>query len=203
MMHHSVMSYPDADHLASCLDHIRNAPRDSGRVELLVRRPALGEREVLARAELDQSVGVVGDTWSVRPSKKTPDGSPHPGMQVALMSARAIHALAGDRERWPIAGDNLFVDLDLGVDNLPPGSRLAIGTAVLEVTEPPHNGCAKFAERFGPAAMRWLHDDEGLRLRLRGIYTRVAVPGSIAVGDAIRVERAQISASSSMSIGSM
>lgn len=194
-----MIAHPDAAHLAACLDDIRCAPREAGRVELVVRRPAVGEREVVDRAELDLSVGVVGDTWSVRPSKKTPDGSPHPGMQVTLMSARAIRAVAGDRERWPIAGDNFFVDLDLSEANLPVGTRLAIGTAVLEVTAEPHNGCAKFTERFGAAAMRWLHDEVGRRLRLRGIHARVVVPGSIAVGDAIRVERAR----SSASIGSM
>lgn len=183
------MPHPDAAHLEACLDHIRASPREVGTVELLVRRPGFGEREVIEIATLDSELGVVGDTWHVRPSKKTPDGSPHPGMQVTLMNARSIAAIAGDREAWPLAGDNLFVDLDLSEANLPIGSRLAIGSAVVEVTEAPHNGCAKFTDRFGSDATRWLNSTEGRRLKLRGVHARVAIAGTIARGDRITVER--------------
>jgi hypothetical protein len=138
-----------AAELEATLDTIRAAPRDVGVVELIVRRPAVGEREILEEATIDPAVGVVGDTWNVRPSSKTPDRSPHPEKQVTLMGVRAIAAVAGDREHGPMAGDQLFVDLDLGLENLPPGTRLAAGTAVLEVSAAPHTGCAKFTERFG------------------------------------------------------
>ena len=138
------------DELHAGLDAVRSSPKDSGTLELIVRRPAVGERELLDEGELDLRVGLVGDTWIDRGSKKTPDGSSHPEMQLNVMNASAaLLVAAGDAGRPALAGDQLFVDLDLSETNLPPGTRLAIGDAVIEITAEPHRGCAKFSERFG------------------------------------------------------
>lgn len=169
--------------LEADLDEIRRSPADDGVLELIVRRPAVDEREVLDHGELDPAAGLVGDSWRTRGSSRTADGSPHPDMQINVMNARAIALLAQDKGRWPLAGDQLYLDLDLSVDNLPPGTRLALGSAVIEVTAQPHTGCKKFAARFGQDAIRFIHSPEGKRLRLRGLNAKVVRPGTISVGD--------------------
>jgi hypothetical protein len=168
------------------VDDVRGAPADAGRVEMIVRRPAVDEREVLAEAELDPTIGLRGDTWRDRGSSSTPDGAANPAAQITVMSARAAALIAGDRDRWPLAGDQLYVDLDLGGDNLPPGTRLSLGTAVLEVSAKPHTGCKKFAARFGQDAARFVNSPVGKELNLRGINTRVVVAGTVRVGDVVR-----------------
>lgn len=179
----------DTAELHAGVDEIRGAPREVGRLELIVRRPAVDEREVLEEGRLDESEGLVGDTWSVRPSNRTDDGGPHPDMQLNVMSSRAAALIAGPRERWPLAGDQLYVDLDLSDATVPPGTRLRIGSAVVEVTDQPHRGCAKFAVRFGQEAVRFVNSDVGRELRLRGINAKVVVGGRIAQGDPVVVER--------------
>ena len=175
------------EQLDAALDHIRRSPVGTGSVELLVRRPRLQWREVLDAAELDTTVGLVGDTWAKRPSKTSVDGGPHPFMQLNLMNSRAIAAIAGDDPSWwPLAGDQLYVDMALGADALPPGTQLAIGTAVIEVSAEPHRGCAKFSKRFGPAATRWVNTAVGIELNLRGINAFVVEPGTVVVGDHVR-----------------
>jgi hypothetical protein len=178
--------YVDAEELEAGLDHIRRAPAAEGTVELIVRRPATDEREVLEEGVLDSDEGLVGDCWRFRGSSRTPDRSAHPGMQVTLMNARVTALVAGDRERWPLAGDQLYVDLDLSTENLPAGTRLAVGSAVLEVTDQLHTGCAKFTYRFGSAAIRFVNSKPGRALRLRGMYAKVLEPGTVRPGDAIR-----------------
>jgi MOSC domain-containing protein YiiM len=172
--------------LDSGLDHVRCSPCDVGRVELIVRRPAVNEREVLSEGALDLAVGLVGDTWSVRPSIATPDRSPHPEKQLNVMNARVVALLAGSEDRWALSGDQLYVDLDLSEANLPAGTRLALGSAVIEVTPPPHLGCEKFAARFGTEAWRWVNSPVGRALRLRGLCAKVVVPGTVRQGDAVR-----------------
>ena len=175
------------DDLHAALDTIRQAPRDDGRVEMIVRRPGVGQREVLDQGLLDLREGLVGDNWQHRGSSRTPDGSPHPDMQINVMSARVIAVVAGDRARWPLAGDQLYVDLDLSEANLPAGTRLIMGAAVLEVTPQPHTGCGKFVERFGLDAMKFVNSPIGRELHLRGINARVVTPGVVRIGDRVRV----------------
>jgi len=171
--------------LEESLDHIRAAPADGGTVELIARRPGEDEREVLTEARLDTVEGLVGDTWRVRGSSRTPDGGPNPEAQLTLMNARAAAAIAGDRERWPLAGDQLYVDFDISRANLPAGSRVQIGSAVIEFSEPPHTGCAKFSARFGVDALKFVNSPTGRELRLRGANCRVVIAGTVRPGDTI------------------
>jgi hypothetical protein len=176
----------DLDRLQATLAHLRAAPADRGVLELIVRRPAVDEREVVEQATLDLLEGLLGDTWRVRPSRFTPDGSANPDAQLTLMNVRVAALVAGAPERIPLAGDQLYVDLDLSVANLPAGSRLALGEAVVEITAPPHTGCAKFQARFGNDALRFVNSPEGRALRLRGANAKVIVPGAVRRGDEVR-----------------
>jgi len=180
------MEHPTADALQAGLDQIRRSPADGGRVDLIVRRPAENAREVLVEGTLDRAEGLVGDTWRTRPGGMTRDGSPHPDLQLTVMDSRVAALLAGQADRWQLAGDQLYVDLDLSQANLPPGTRLALGSAVIEISQPPHRGCKKFAERFGQDALRFVNSPEGRELRLRGVNAKVVVAGTICVGDAVR-----------------
>jgi hypothetical protein len=173
------------DELERGLAHIQGSPQDEGVVEMIVCRPAQGAREVLQVGELDPIEGLVGDGWRSRGSSRTPDGSAHPDMQIAIMSVRVIDLIAGDRSRWALAGDQLFLDLDLGRENLPPGTRLAMGTAIVEITAKPHNGCKKFAERFGVDAVAFLSDRRYRHLELRGIYAKVVHRGRLRLHDTV------------------
>jgi MOSC domain-containing protein YiiM len=167
------------------LADVRAAPREQGTVELIVRRPAIDEREVVDEAELDLEEGLVGDNWRARGRS----GGRRPAnteAQITVMSSRAIALAAGDREQWALAGDQLYVDLDLSGDNLPPGTRLEIGSAVIEVTAEPHTGCKKFAARFGLEMLDVFNSPEGRALNLRGINTRVVQPGMVRAGDTTR-----------------
>ena len=172
--------------LEAGLDDVRTSPKEEGVLQLIVRRPERGERELVDEGSLDTVVGLVGDNWQTRGSTGTPDGSADPELQVTLMSSRAADLVTGGRDRWHIAGDQLFVDLDLGGENLPPGTRLAIGTAVLEVSVKPHTGCAKFSGRFGTDALRLVSSALGQELCLRGINTKVVQSGDIRVGTPFR-----------------
>jgi len=164
---------------------VLEAPPDGGTVELLVVRPEPGSRRVVTEVEVDPAVGIVGDCWLRRGSRRTPDGAADPRMQVTLVNARFVALIAGDRSRWPLAGDQVYVDLELGGVNLPPGTRLALGTSVLEVADAPHTGCAKFAERFGADAARFVNSALGRAHNLRGINTRVVTGGVARTGDVV------------------
>lgn len=181
----STVKHLDLDALRAGLPHIAAAPADNGRLDLIVARPAENARTTLETATLTPADGLVGDTWRQRPSSATPDHSAHPERQITLMNARAIQLMAQSRERWPLAGDQLFVDLDLSPENLPPGQRLRVGTAVLEITDQAHRGCLKFAQRFGSDALKFVNQD-GWPLRLRGIYAQVVQSGNITTGDTIQ-----------------
>jgi MOSC domain-containing protein YiiM len=164
--------------LEAGLDEIRQAPLDEGRVELVVRRPVEDEREILTEAYLDLAEGLVGDDWLRR--------SGNPEAQVTVMNARFAALIAYSRDRWPLAGDQLYVDLNLGGANLPIGSQFEIGTAVLEVSPKPHRGCKKFAARFGLDALRFVNSETGYALNLRGINARVVRSGVVRPGDTVR-----------------
>jgi MOSC domain-containing protein YiiM len=174
------------EELHTGLDEIRRSPRDEGTLALIVRRPGIDEREVLEHGELDVVQGLVGDSWRRRGSSRSIDGGPHPDMQLNIMNARAVALVAQSPDRWQLAGDQLFVDLDLSPANLPPGTRLAIGSAIVEVTAEPHTGCGKFVSRFGVDAMKFVNSTIGRELSLRGINAKVVQPGAIRVGDAVR-----------------
>lgn len=175
---------PTLAQLDAGVAHLAESPTEEGTVELVLRRPAVGDREVLAAAELRVGVGVVGDNYLERGSTMTPDGAAHPDAQLNIMSSRAVDLVAGGaRDRWALAGDQLFVDLDLSVDNLPVGTRLRVGTAVIEVAAKPHTGCAKFRERFGIDAARWVNQET--EQRRRGLCAKVVADGTVRPGDAI------------------
>lgn len=167
------------------IDDIRSSPVGRGTLELIARRPGFGTREVLEEAEIDLTVGLVGDTWKRRTSRSTPDRRANPLKQITVMNARAAAAIAGSRDRWPLAGDQLYVDMDLSLENLPPGSVLRIGGVLLEVSPKPHRGCAKFSARFGPEALALVNSDEGRAARLRGLNARVIGGGAVRVDDRV------------------
>jgi hypothetical protein len=141
---------------------------------------------VLEQAELDLVQGLVGDTWNRRRSKSTPDGSPNIEMQITVISSRAAALVAREKDRWRLAGDQLYIDMDLSAENLPAGTCLALGSAVIEVTAPPHLGCQKFVARFGMEAMKFVNSPVGRELRLRGLHARVVQPGQIRTGEIVR-----------------
>lgn len=169
------------------LNRLGKSPQNEGRVELILRRPDLGEREVLQEAQLDIAEGLLGDNWKARGSRHTEDGSAKIECQIAIMNSRVIQAITQDKTRWALAGDQLFLDFDISSDNLKAGDRLAIGTAILEVTPEPHNGCGKFSERFGSAATRLVNSKESREGgHYRGINTRIVQSGTIRQGDVVK-----------------
>ena len=164
--------------LEAGIGEIRRSPADVGTVELIVRRPAENERETLGEARLDTTQGVVGDGWLV--------GDGDVRRQVTAMNARVVALLAGSRDRWPLAGDQLYLEFDLSAENMPPGTRVEVGAAILEVSSVPHRGCKKFAARYGLDALRFVNSRTGRALNLRGINTRVVRGGVVRAGDTVR-----------------
>jgi hypothetical protein len=174
------------EELEAGLDFIRQSPKDGGALELIVCRPQVDKRETLATGHLNLVSGLEGDNWKARGSSATPDGFAHPDAQLTLMNSRTIALIAGDRERWPLAGDQLYIDFDLSTENLPPGTQLAIGEAVIEVSAKPHTGCSKFVSRFGIDAQKFVNSPVGKQLHLRGINAKIIRAGCICVGDVVR-----------------
>lgn len=171
------------EELDAHLAELRGLPTDRGTLELIVVRPSEGERETPERAEITIEDGLVGDRWVPFVEE---DGSLGREAQLTIASTHLLGLIA-EPERWALAGDNLLVDMGLAMDGLPAGSRLAIGdTLVVQISELPHTGCAKFSARFGADALRFINSPEGRRLRLRGVNAKVIVPGTISVGDPIR-----------------
>jgi hypothetical protein len=182
-----VTVYVEDDQLAAGLEHILAAPAEIGTVELVVRRPVEGERELLEEGELDLEHGLIGDRW--RPASPGAYGADDDGRaaQITLMNARVVDLVAGGaRERWALAGDQLYVDFDLGAENLPAGTHIQVGSAILEVSGLPHTGCAKFTARFGSAATRFINAKPNRDFRLRGMNTRIVTPGTVRPGDTIQ-----------------
>jgi hypothetical protein len=172
--------------LESELDKIRQSSADKGVIQLMVRRPLVGEREVLAECELSLEEGLVGDSWLAWAKQSKYDEATNLGMQVTIMNARAIALIAQTEDRWPLAGDQFYVDMDLSQGNLPAGTKLEIGSAVVEVSAVPHTGCKLFAQRYGTDAVKFVNSPVGKQLRLRGLNARVIRPGTVRVGDIVR-----------------
>ncbi len=179
------MEHLTTEQLEAGLGHVRASPADNGTLELIVQRPEVEARVVLDEAELNQAEGLAGDNWNQRASKRTEDGGPHPDMQLNLMNSRILSLIAQSPERMALSGDQLVVDLDLSDANLAPWTKLAIGSAVIEITDQPHRGCAKFTKRFGLDAHRFVNSELGEELHLRGVNARVITPGTIRRGDTI------------------
>jgi hypothetical protein len=175
--------------LEAGLADVRRSPSDAGRLELIVRRPAVGEREELTEAVLDVDDGLVGDSWLTRGSSSMPDGSANPKAQLTLINVRLAGLVAVNPDRIPLAGDQLYVDLDLSGDNLPPGTRLRIGSSVIEVSDEPHTGCRKFFDRFGRDAHLFVNAKANRGLNLRGINAVVVQGGVVRRGDAVTKAR--------------
>ena len=176
----------NTDELEAGLEEALTSPTDEGIVNLIVCRPDVGQRKVLQSAEFSLEIGLVGDNWSKKPYSKSPDGGPHPEMQVTMINSRVLDLItAGDSSRMAVPGDQLVVDFDLSRENIPPGTKLNIGSAIIEVTEAPHTGCAQFVGWFGADAMRFVNSSRGRELCLRGINSKVVHPGVISQGDKI------------------
>ena len=174
------------DQLNSGLSDILQSPKDGGFLRAIVVRPETDLRVSLDECELSPKLGVHGDNWAQGCWRSLPDGSPHPDVQVAIMNARAAALIARQPERWQLAGDNLYVDLDLSSENLATGQQLEIGSTVLEITDQAHNGCQKFAQRFGTDAVKFVNSSVGKKWHLRGIYAKIVRAGVVHVGDQIR-----------------
>ena len=181
------MSHRPLSELEAGLEEVRQSPADTGTLRAIVRRPATDERELTDVAQLNADDGLVGDTWKARGSRSTADGSADRTAQVTLMNARLAELITGspDPAHWAIAGDQLYVDFDLSEANLPPGTRLVIGDAELEVSATPHTGCAKFSARFGVDALRLVSTPEGRAMRLRGMNATVVRTGTVRQGDRV------------------
>lgn len=173
------MKHLTTEQIEAGLDLIIQSPKDNGALKLIVARPNPDEREVLETGELDVNEGLKGDIWQNY-------GNVRPDAQITIMNSRCIALLAQDEKRWQLAGDQLYVDLDLSNENLPIGTKLEIGSAILETTTVPHNGCKKFVERFGMDAMKFVNSPIGKKLHLRGIYAKVIKSGMINKNDTIR-----------------
>lgn len=171
--------------LQAGLPHILDSPKDDGVLEAIVIRPASGERHDLQSCEISLEGGAHGDHWAKGCWMSTEDGKPHPDVQICIMNARCIALVAHERARWPLAGDNLLIDIDLRPENLPPGQRVAIGTAIIEISPVSHTGCESFVERYGRAAVVFVNAPKGKALRLRGVYARVVQDGRVTVGDRV------------------
>jgi MOSC domain-containing protein YiiM len=180
------IKHRSAANLEAGLDEIRKSPKYASFLDLIVSRPEEDARETMELADLHVDIGLVGDTWQDRPSIRSGDGKAHPDMQITLMNSRVANLVAQSKDRWPLAGDQLFVDLDLSKANVPPGTRISVGSAILEATDQPHTGCHKFAARFGAEALKWISTPTGRELQLRGINLKVVQSGEIRPGDAVK-----------------
>ena len=180
------MEYKDLTTLEQGFDYVKQSPTERGTLELIVIRPEVNQRQELSEGMLDVDQGLIGDNWAARGSSETEDGSAHPEMQINIMNSRLAQLITQQQSDWKMAGDQLYVDLNLHQDNVPAGTRLSIGEAILEVTAVPHTGCKKFAERFGREALKFISTKEGRQWQLRGINAKVIQAGKISTGDVVR-----------------
>ncbi len=177
--------YTNKEDLAVGLENVKQSPKDRGEIKLIVRRPDVDEREIIHQAILDPELGLVGDNWKSR----SPHGKPHPERQLTLMNSRVISLLVSEKEDWALAGDQLYVDMDLSESNLPPGTQLNVGTAIIEITSLPHTGCKKFAERFGVDSLQFVNSPTNKEYRLRGVNAKVVQAGEARNGDMVKKKK--------------
>ena len=168
--------------IEAALPDVRSSPAEDGTVDLIAVRPAENQRQVVEKAVLTTDSGLEGDNWLERSSGRD---EIYYETHLALMNSRFADAITPDGEGWELAGDQLYVDFDLSVDNAPPATRLKVGTATIEIAAHPHSGCAKYSKRFGREVLMTTRTDEGKRLRLRGVNARVIVPGVVRRGDSV------------------
>jgi MOSC domain-containing protein YiiM len=168
------------------LEDIKNSPSDNGMLYMIVVRPTKRDRNVPWFSKLAPEFGLEGDHWSQGSWKTLPDGSPDPSVQVTIMNSRCLDLIATAKERWPLAGDNLIVDMDISISNLKAGQKVSIGSAILEISDVPHTGCMKFRDRFGVEALKFVSTKEARELRLRGMFARVIKAGEIRIGDRMK-----------------
>ncbi len=173
------------EELEDGLPEVAKSPADNGELLMISRRPAINERDLLDEGELNLKEGLAGDNWISRGQSSNPPREPNPEAQLTLMNSRAADLICVTRDRWPLAGDQLYVDLDIGPGNAPAGTHLQIGEAIIEVTAEPHTGCKKFVERFGMDAMTFVNSPKGKEKCTRGINTKVIQAGAIRVGDRV------------------
>lgn len=181
-----MIEHPTIDTLETGLTDIENSPKDNGSIEMIVVRPQKKHRATLQECELSSKGGVEGDHWAKGCWKSLPDGRPDPDVQVTIMNSRCLELISASKSQWPLAGDNFIADMDLSVDNLQPGQKLSIGTAIIQITSVPHTGCNQFKERFGLDSLKFISSKRGKELRLRGIYAKVVQDGSVKVGDRLK-----------------
>ncbi|WP_323780533.1 hypothetical protein [Thalassovita sp.] len=177
---------PTTAQLAAAMDHIRAAPRDDAPIEMLCRRPGYGKRDFLPELTLTVDQGIPGDRWTTSPWMKLADGSPDPRIQVSILPSRVLNAVWLDRDTQPHPGDPIIADLDCSYANLPVGSRVQAGTAVLEVSDVFNDACVKWKARYGAAAKDWITERENVHLRLRGLLCRIVQDGVVTLEDRLR-----------------
>ncbi len=179
------MNHTTTRELVDGVSKILDSPQDHARVDMIVCRPGIGERRILQSGYLDEIVGLVGDNWSVRRKTEAQEDLPHPGKQLTIMNTRVIELIAGKKERWPLAGDQFYLDLNLGPDNLPPGTHLSLGSATIVIADMPHLGCEKFARRFGSDALTFVCSELGRSQNFRGVNATVVKRGTVRVNDIV------------------
>jgi len=175
------MKFVTTDEINSNLSFILSSPKDVGKIESIIVRRRKNERELRKEVFLSPEKGVEGDRWY-----DLSKGKPDPRRQLTIINSRLIKLLAQSVERMQLAGDNLIIDLDISDANLPVGQRLTIGKVMVEITDVPHTGCSRFAERYGNDAVEFINAPERSSLRLRGVYAKFLNSGLIHVGDIIK-----------------
>ncbi|WP_062763020.1 hypothetical protein [Falsirhodobacter sp. alg1] len=172
------------DALNAALPHVLAAPKDNTPVTMLCFRPATGERDFRDHLRLTRAEGIPGERWLTRPWMRLPDGSPHPAIQVSILPKRVLDLVWTDHS-VPHPGDPIIADLDTSLANLPTGSLIRVGTAVLRVSGEFNDACVKWKVRYGKDAKDWITAPGHPELRLRGILCSVEEDGDVHLGDLI------------------
>lgn len=181
----STATHPDLDRLQRALPHVLAAPKDGAAIETICFRPGYNLREFPDRITLTRDRGIPGERWLDRPWMRLADGSPDPRIQVSILGRRVLDLVWRDRDATPHPGDTFIADMDFSQANLPAGTRLALGGAVLRVSDVFNDGCVKWRARYGDAAKHWITLPDNIPLRLRGILCEIVQDGDVKLGDQI------------------